>query len=195
MQLLVLSLGIVLMFSSRTALAGDTAADCSATQGLQALVCGDPELADDERMLVDAFASAQRKAGEGLAALKSEQRTWSATRERCLSDALPWECVRDHTVRRTAALQARFRLVDASGQATFVCDSATRDLLKLEFFPTGSFTETAIARRGGMDVVLWLAPSASGSRYVAPGIQVWLAHGEALVRWGKGSAQRVCRTP
>jgi len=193
MRLFALPVGIVLMLALRGASATDVAEDCSAAQGLPALVCGDPELSDDERSLADAFAGAQRQAGNRRAALENEQRAWSASRDRCLSDALPWECVRDRTLRRTAALQARFRLVDASGRAEFVCDAAGRDVLKLEFFPTGPFTETAIARRGALDVLLWLAPSANGSRYVGPGTEVWLAHGEALVRWGKGSTLTACR--
>jgi len=187
--------GIAALVACRGAFAGDAVPDCSATGTVQAFACGDPELSDNERMLARVFADARRKAGAGLAALEAEQHAWLASRDRCLEDALPWDCVHDRTVRRTAVLQVRFRLVDPSGRATFVCDPAGHDNLELEFFPIGPCTEIAIARRGGTDVLLWVAPSGSGSRYVGPGIQVWLAHGDALVRWGKGAAETVCRLP
>ena len=167
---------------------------CTAIGTVQALVCGDPELSDDEEMLASAFSDARRRAGTGAAELNAEQRAWLAERERCLVDSLPWDCVRDRTIRRTATLQIRFRLIDPSGHATFSCDPAGNDTLALEFFATGPFTEAAIARRGGQDTLLWITISANGSRYVGPGIEIWLAHDVALVRWGKGAAQKVCRS-
>jgi uncharacterized protein len=184
--------GIAALLTFHAASAADAVPDCSAAQGVQALACGDPELSGDERVLASVFADARRNAGVGLPALEAEQRAWLASRDKCMSDAQPWDCVRDYTDRRTAILQARFRLVD-SNLATFACGSAGQDLLQLEIFATGPLTQVAIARRGGSDVLLWLAPSADGSRYVGPGIQVWLAQDHALVRWGKGSAEMVCR--
>jgi uncharacterized protein YecT (DUF1311 family) len=184
--------GIAALLTSPCAFAADAVPDCAATEGVQVLACGDPELADDERMLDSVLDDARRKAGAGLATLEAEQRAWLASRERCLSEAQPWTCVWDDTVRRTAVLQARFRLVD-SRLATFACDPAGHDLLQLELFATGPFTQVAIARRGGSQAMLWIAPSADGSRYVGPAIEVWLAEGHALVRWGKDAEEITCR--
>jgi uncharacterized protein len=189
----VLVTGIAAMSASSGAFAAESARACSSTTELQALVCGDPELVDNERQLLDTVAAARRQAGGRLAALETEQREWSASRDRCASDVSPWECVRDRTLRRVAALQARFGLIEATSKVSFVCDAGKRELLEIAFFPTGPLMETAIARRSGTEVLLWQAVSASGSRYVGPGAQVWLWHGEAMVRWGSETAQTVCK--
>jgi hypothetical protein len=51
----------------------------------------------------------------------------------------------------------------------------------------------AIARRAGSTVLLFQASSASGSRYVGPGVQVWAHQGDARVRWGSSADDMSCR--
>jgi len=47
--------------------------------------------------------------------------------------------------------------------------------------------------RDGSTVLLFQASSASGSRYVGPGVQVWEHQGEARVRWGLSADDISCR--
>jgi len=170
------------------------APDCRGTTGVQALVCTDAELALEEEELAFTLSRAGANTSDGLLpALEAGQRAWKASREACVSDTEPWACIRERNLRRMAELEVRYRLIDPVGTGRFACDSAGKDVVTVTYFSTALPMDVAIASRDGSTVLLFQASSASGARYVGPGVQVWAHQGDARVRWGLSADDISCR--
>jgi hypothetical protein len=91
---------------------------------------------------------------------------------------------------RIAELQARYRLVPGQGPVTYVCDGQPVNQVIATFFTTDP--PTLIAERGDQVSLMYLQPSASGSRYQGRNEVLWEHHGEATITWGFDSPEMRC---
>ena len=67
---------------------------------------------------------------------------------------------------RITELQAKYRLVPATGPVTYACDGDPKNEVVVTFFKTDP--PTLIAERGDQVSLMYLQPAASGARYQGP---------------------------
>jgi membrane-bound inhibitor of C-type lysozyme len=92
--------------------------------------------------------------------------------------------------RRTAELEALYRLVPGRGPVTYTCDGDRRNEVIVMFFPTDP--PTLYAERGDGVSLMFLQPSASGTKYQGRNETFWEHQGEAKVTWGYGAPVMSC---
>ncbi|SHE93132.1 Uncharacterized protein YPO0702 [Microbulbifer donghaiensis] len=162
------------------------------TGSIEAMVCSDAELAALDRKLADVYAKASAKAAnERPPLLKAEQRGWIKGRNECWKSDDKRNCVADEYQRRIAELQARYRLVAATGPVTYVCGDNPANEVVATYFQTDP--PTLIAERGDSVSLMFLQPSASGSKYQGRNESLWEHQGEAKIIWGYGADEMHCR--
>jgi len=99
-------------------------------------------------------------------------------------------CVDEEYRRRIAALQAWYRLVDASGPVRFACGGNPANEVVVTFFRTEP--PTLIAERGDSVSLMYRQRSASGTRYRGRNESFWEPQGEARITWGHGTPEMQC---
>ncbi len=91
---------------------------------------------------------------------------------------------------RITELQAKYRLVPATGPVTWACDGDPKNEVVVTFFKTDP--PTLIAERGDQVSLMYLQPAASGARYQGPNESFWEHQGEATITWGYGAPEMRC---
>jgi uncharacterized protein len=183
----------VFCLSSGAALADIPSFDCRKTKNgsIEEIICKDEELAKLDQKLSEAYAAASRKAvNEHPPVLKAEQRGWVKGRNDCWKSEDQHKCVEDSYQLRIAELQARYRLVASNGPFFYACNSDSKYEIVTTFFQTDP--PTLIAERGDQVSLMYLQPSASGSKYQGRNESLWEHKGEALITWGYGSSAVRC---
>lgn len=176
------------------ALAEGPSFDCSQAEAgrIEALVCADSDLSALDRTLAEVYAAAQDKAqNEHPPTLRAEQRGWIKGRDECWKSDDIRHCVEDEYKRRTAELQARYRLVAGLGPFMFACDGNPTNEVVATFFQTDP--PTLVAERGDSVSLMYLEPSGSGARYSGQNETFWEHQGEALVTWGYQAPEMRCQ--
>jgi len=167
--------------------------DCGkvGADGVEAMICGDPELSALDRKLSVVYADASEKAtNEHPPVLKAMQRGWIKGRDDCWKSDDERGCVREAYVRRIAELQALYRLVPFNGPIRFECDGNPANEIVASYFETDP--PTLIAERGDSVSLMFLQPSGSGSRYQGPNESLWEHQGEASITWGYDAPEMHC---
>lgn len=155
------------------------------------MICQDEGLRALDRAMDTLYAQARRKVGnEQPPVLPVEQSRWRHTRDGCWKATDRLDCVQASYHHRIIELQARYRLVDSTGPATYACDDSPPTKVVVEYFKTEP--ASLIARRGDDTSLMLSAPSASGARYTGPNESLWEHQGEASIRWGFGAPERKC---
>ena len=168
--------------------------DCSKVEAgsIEEMVCKDGELAALDRKLAEVYGDASKKAvKEHPPVLKAEQRGWIKGRNECWKSDDKRRCVEDTYVLRIAELQARYRLVSATGPVFYACEDDPKNEVVATFFQTDP--PTLIAEWGDQVSLMYLQPSVSGAKYQGRNESLWEHHGEALITWGYGSAEMRCK--
>jgi len=167
--------------------------DCAAVEpgSIAALVCADAGLAALDRKLAGVYTASLAKAtNEQPPVLKAEQRGWIKGRDECWKSDDERECVRTEYRRRTAELQARYRLVPATGPVVFTCDGNPANEVVVTFFATDP--PTLVAEHGDRVALMYQRPSGSGTRYQGRNELFWEHRGEAAIRWGFDAPEMRC---
>jgi len=190
--------GFVLLTFAAASSAGEPATRpsfaCTGAEAgsIEEMICQDEELSALDRKLSEVYTAAARKAtDEHPPVLKAEQRGWIKGRDDCWKSDDVRRCVKDSYELRIAELQARYRLLPATGPVTFTCDGDARNELVVTFFETAP--PTLIAERGDEVSLMVLQRSASGAKYQGRNETFWEKGGEALVTWGYGAPEMRCR--
>lgn len=158
---------------------------------IEAMICEDNELSALDRTLADVYAAATEKASnEYPPQLKAEQRGWIKGRNACWKDEDTRGCVRDEYTRRIAELQARYRLLPGEGPVRFICDGNPANEVIATFFQTEP--PTLVAEHGDSVSLMYLQPSASGTKYQGRNETLWAHQGEALITWGYDAPSMRC---
>lgn len=159
---------------------------------IEAMICADADLAALDRELSRVYAAASGKvANEHPPRLGAEQRGWIKGRDDCWKSDDKRGCVEDEYRRRIAELQARYQLVASSGPVRFRCNGDRADEVVATFYHTSP--PTLIAERGDSVSLMYLAPSASGSKYRGRNETLREHGGEAVITWGYGAPEMHCR--
>ena len=183
-----------LCLGTGTAIAANPAFDCGkvAPGSIEEMICRDDGLAALDRALAAVYRSALRKAAnEQPPVLRVEQRGWAKGRNDCWKSEDKRSCVDKAYKLRIAELQARYRLVPGKGPVRYACDGDPNHELLATFFQTDP--PTLIAERGDQVSLMYLQPSASGSRYQGRNESLWEHQGAARVNWGYGAQEMTCR--
>jgi uncharacterized protein len=102
--------------------------------------------------------------------------------------------VEEEYQRRIAELQARYRLVPATGPVTYFCDGQPGNEVVTTLFQTDP--PTLIAEHGDSVSLMYLQPSGSGTRYQGRNETYWEHQGQASITWGYGAPEMHCyKTP
>ena len=190
-QLAVAVLSFILI--TGTALAAGPSFDCSKveTGSIEELICTDDQLSALDRKMAVVYAAATEKAtSEQPPVLKAEQRGWIKGRNDCWKSDDKRRCIGELYELRIAELQAKYRLVPATGPVRYVCDDQPAKEVIATFFQTEP--ATAIAEFG--DQTSWMVqqPAASGAKYQGRNETLWEHHGEALITWGYSAPEMRC---
>ena len=158
---------------------------------IEDMVCKDEELAALDRDLSGVYSAALKKAvNEHPPLLKAGQRGWIKGRDDCWKADVERDCVREQYQLRIAELQASYRLLPGSGPIFFSCDDEFGSEVIVTFFQTDP--PTLIAERGDSVSLMYLLPSASGTKYQGRNESFWEHQGKALITWGHGSPEMRC---
>jgi uncharacterized protein len=167
--------------------------DCRKAEpnSIEAMICGDAELAALDRKLAGVYAAATAKAkNERPPVLRAEQRGWVKGRNDCWKSSEQRGCVRGEYVRRIAELQARYRLVPDRGPFAFACDGNPANEVIVTYFATEP--STMIAERGDSVSLMFQQPAASGAKYQGRNESFWEHQGLATIVWGYGASEMRC---
>ena len=82
-------------------------------------------------------------------------------------------------------------MVPFTGPVRFICDGNPVNEIVVMFFQTDP--RTLIAERGDSASLMYIQPSASGSKYQNRNETFWGKHSEALVTWGYGTPEMRCK--
>ncbi len=149
-------------------------------------VCRDPELAAlDRRMAVVYAAALGKAANEKPPVLKAMQRGWVKGRNDCWKEPDPRVCIKDSYVRRSAELEASYRLVPSRGRARFACENNPANELVVTRFVTDP--PTLVAERGDETSLLYRDSPAKGGAASWTGRNESIreeAGGALMVAWG-----------
>lgn len=184
---------MVLVLLGGPVLADGPSYDCSLVEAgsIEALVCEDAGLSALDRRLAEVYREALKEAVDQYPPdLQVEQRGWIKGRDDCWKAADRRQCVEDAYVMRIAELQARYRLVPGKGPFVFSCDDDPANQVVVTFFSTDP--PTLLAERGDSLSLMYLQPSASGTRYQGRNESFWEHQGEATVTWGYGAPEMRC---
>lgn len=174
--------------------AAQPAFDCSQVNAgsIEQQICQSDALSALDRQMAEVYKAAQQKAGnEHPPLLKAEQRGWIKGRNDCWkSDDQP-TCIADSYRLRIAELQARYRLIEATGPFFYQCDGNPAKEVAATFFRTEP--PTAIVDFGDSSSLMYLQPAASGARYQGRNESFWEHQGEATVVWGYEAPEMKCK--
>jgi uncharacterized protein len=168
--------------------------DCGKVEagGIEAVICGDEELAALDRKLAEVYAAASKKAtNEHPPILRAEQRGWIKGRDECWKSDDQRGCIDAEYRHRIAELQARYRLVPANGPTFFACDGNPANEVVVTYFETDP--PTLIAERGDSSSLMVRQPSGSGTRYQGRNESFREHQGEATITWGYDAPEMNCK--
>ena len=167
--------------------------DCTKVEAnsIEEMICKDNELSALDRKLSNVYSAAAQKAtNEHPPVLKAEQRGWIKGRNECWKADDERACIQYAYQRRIAELEARYRLVNGSDPVRFICDENPANEVIVTFFQTDP--PTLIAERGDSISLMYLQPSASGTKYQGRNKTFWEHQGEASITWGYGAQKMRC---
>lgn len=160
---------------------------------IEEMICQDKTLSALDNKLSDVYIASKLKANnEHPPVLKAEQRGWIKSRNECWKSINEYECVREAYKLRIAELQAKYRLVKFTGPINFFCDNTLSNEIVVTYFSTNP--PTLIAERGDSVSLMYLQPSASGTKYQGRNETLWEHQGEAIITWGYDMPEMECRT-
>lgn len=154
-------------------------------------VCRDDELSRLDRKLAEVYAAARRKAADQRPPrLAAEQRGWIKGRDDCWKSEDRRGCIAESYRRRTAELQAQYRLVAGVGPVRYACNGNPADEVVVNLFATEP--PVLIAERGDQVSIMFRTNAAAVSGYVGRNESFREEGTEAVVRWGYGSPEMRC---
>ncbi|WP_245000477.1 MliC family protein [Marinobacter daepoensis] len=157
----------------------------------EAMICANQRLSALDRELSGVYAAALEKAeNQHPSVLRAEQRGWIKGRDDCWKADDRSECVAREYQQRIAELQARYQLVPSKGPFRFACDGNPANEVIVTFFETEP--STLVAERGDRVSLMYLQPSASGSKYQGRNEMFWEHQGQATIVWGHDAPDMQC---
>ncbi len=177
---------MVLLAPSGQVLGVEPSFDWAKADGaVERLICEDPGLAALDRKLADAYAQAlERHRENDYEDPRPFQRGWGKGRNDCWKAEDVRACTETTYRHRIAELQVEYGAFTVPAAVNYDCRSF--DLAAVFYAETDPPTVvlTPIGEHERSDQVLaFLTPAASGSRYEGANVLFWEHHGEAMLTW------------
>lgn len=154
-------------------------------------ICRDDELSRLDRKLAEVYGAARRKAAnERPPTLAAEQRGWIKGRDDCWKSEDRRGCIVESYRRRTAELQARYRLVPAVGPVFYACNGNPANEIVINLFATDP--PVLIAERGDQVSTMFRMNTAAAPGYVGRNETFREEGTDAVVRWGYDTPEMRC---
>ncbi len=160
--------------------------DCAKADGaVERLICADPGLAALDRKLAEVYAAALRQfENSNYEDPRPFQRGWVKGRNDCWKAEDVRACTETAYRHRIAELQVAYGAFTVPAPINYDCGGF--DLATVFYAETDPPTVvlTPIGEHEGSDQVLaFLTPAASGSKYEGANVLFWEHHGEAMLTW------------
>ena len=181
----------VLILSSLMALlivsplyAANPSFDCTkADHDVEELICKDDELAALDRQMADVYRSAyQNFPANERDSLKASQRGWVKGRNDCWKADDLRGCAKSAYETRITELQIQGGNLVVPEAVQYQCDGGESDYMTAVFYQKTAIPSVVLTR-GDDQVIAFLAPSGSGSKYEGRNVEFWEHHGEAAGSW------------
>lgn len=158
--------------------------DCaSASTRIEKAICSDAALAALDRRMGDAFDKAMRDwPPDERTAQRAAQRNWIARLNACASVRTPRPCLESSYRQRLIEVQIQGGQLEAARPVGFVCKGHESEPMTATFY-NQTDPKSALITFGKRQVIAFIAPSASGARYLGDDLEFWEHQGEALVTW------------
>jgi uncharacterized protein len=170
---------VLLLTFPAPALAAKPSFDCGRALGkVEQLICSDDELAELDRKLADLH----RSGGERAAAQKVAEQKWIHARNQCAQSADVRACVESLYRRRIIALQIANGVLPAAKAVGYACKGHESKPFSAAFY-NETEPPSALLTFGDQKATAFVAPSGSGARYTADGVEFWEHQGEATIDW------------
>lgn len=186
-------LACLIVSAAATGRAASPSFDCArvARGSVADQVCRDVDLARLDRKLAEVYAAARRKAAnQQPPTLAAEQRGWIKGRDDCAKSEDRRGCIAESYRRRTAELQARYRLVPGVGPVRYACNGNPADEIVVNLFATEP--PVLIAERGDLVSTMFRAGGPAPADYVGRNETFREDGTAAVVRWGVGAPELRC---
>ncbi len=146
------------------------------------LVCADPRLAATEKEVAHLYRSALTQLPSGArAAEQHRQQEWLAARAGCLQDPQAHDCVAELLGERRTELRIRLGQQPVFASVSYLCPGEPPTTLQASYYR--SDPAAVRLRYAGGEVLAFQAPSGSGARYTAQGVELWEHQGVARFTW------------
>lgn len=167
-----------------TSTAGAPGFDCAKASGqVEGLICADDALAALDQRLGGVYNVAlENYPADELSSLKAEQRGWIKGRNDCWKADDVGACVTQEYQTRIVELQIKSGQLTAPTAIAYDCGAKDQPPLMAAFY-TDTDPAAVVLTSGNDQVMAFIAPSGSGARYAAEGVEFWEHHGEATVNW------------
>jgi uncharacterized protein len=182
---------ILLTILTATTAATDSApsgptVDCAkATRPVAKRICADAALTALDRKMAATLEKARKAWPDGERSRQEErQLSWVQEREACEKDEDVRGCLEGRYKERIVELELLAGLVPAPTlePVVFACTGGDHETLTAVFH-NETDPPSAVMTHGGARIVAFIAPAASGARYVASRFEFWEHQGEAAVDW------------
>jgi uncharacterized protein len=162
-----------------------TAADPECAGGgdpVQGIICRDATLRAREAEVQRLYRSSQHLLPPPQrAAQRTRQNAWLGERSGCAPDPDARNCVADAQGRRIVELRLALGELPVSAAATYLCKGHESTPLSAAYFH--SDPPAVRVRFGTQQAIAFAAPSGSGARYSAEGVELWEHQGVARFTW------------
>lgn len=158
--------------------------DCAkASSQVEQLVCKDEGLTALDRRLAEVYAAATKSWPENVAAeQRAYQRGWIKGRDECWKDTDVRACTERSYETRIVELQIRSGQLQAPTPVGYACSGGEGKPFLVTYYQETD-PKSAVITYGDDQVIALAAPTGSGARYTAAGVELWEHQGEAAVEW------------
>ncbi len=157
--------------------------DCSRTHDPTGqLLCADPALRAQLSKEQELYAAALDQLPPAQRSSQQEREVaWQHEQDACVSAPDPPRCLADQLSRRLVELQIALKRVPVFAAASYRCDAPGAAPLFASYYRT----EPPAVRLKYQDqqMIAFIAPAASGARYLGDGVEFWEHQGIARFTW------------
>lgn len=154
-------------------------------------ICSSKELSALDRHLDQVYQEAlQKVSAEQLRRLKASQRGWIKGRNDCWKSQDIRACIEDNYQYQIADLQIRYGLIPSTSPTTYICNQGQGGEIGVRYYETTP--QGLLAEYGDSTSIMYLQPTASGTKYVGQNEIFWEHQGQATLQWGYNAPQMTC---
>jgi uncharacterized protein len=157
--------------------------ECGSTRdAIERLICADPDLRARQSQVQELYGAALGELSPAQGALQQDREArWEHERAACAAAQDPHACLADQLRHRLVELKIALKQLPVLAAVTYRCHGPDAAPLFAAYYRS----EPAAVRLTYRDqeVLAFVAPSASGARYLGDGVEIWEHQGVARFTW------------